>query len=122
MAIIQEKGLVRAIKDAYRHGGYNVLNLDGDVVIYAEGWCVRCPWNKLPRKALATIVEHLGMIPENGEAVNIEKDGQPQAIMAGVATEEVAGWTFSPAAVGASYVPVTFRGCQLFQEVNGRQA
>ena len=68
MAIIQEKGLVRAIKDAYRHGGYNVLNLDGDVVIYAEGWCVRCPWNKLPRKALATIVEHLGMIPENGEA------------------------------------------------------
>lgn len=83
MAIIQEKGLVRAIKGAYRHGGYNVLNLDGDVVVYTEEWCVRCPWNKLPRKALATIVEHLGMIPENGEAVNIEKDGQPQAIMAG---------------------------------------
>lgn len=122
MAIIQEKGMVRAIKGAYRHGGYNVLNLDGDVVIYTEEWCVRCPWNKLPRKALATIVEHLGMIPENGEAVNIEKDGQPQAIMAGVATEEAAGWTFSPAAVGASYVPVTFRGYQLFQEVNSRQA
>lgn len=33
MAIIQEKGLVRAIKGAYRHGGYNVLNLDGDVVV-----------------------------------------------------------------------------------------
>ena len=103
MAIIQEKGLVRAIKGAYRHGGYNVLNLDGDVVVYTEEWCVRCPWNKLPRKALATIVEHLGMIPEN-------------------ATEEAAGWTFSPAAVGASYVPVTFRGYQLFQEVNSRQA
>ena len=56
MAIIQEKGMVRAIKGAYRHGGYNVLNLDGDVVIYTEEWCVRCPWNKLPRKALATIV------------------------------------------------------------------
>lgn len=42
MAVIQEKGLVRAIKDAYRHGGYNVLNLDGDVVVYTEGWCVRC--------------------------------------------------------------------------------
>ena len=92
------------------------------MVVYTEEWCVRCPWNKLPRKALATIVEHLGMIPENGEAVNIEKDGQPQAIMAGVATEEAAGWTFSPAAVGASYVPVTFRGYQLFQEVNSRQA
>ena len=50
------------------------------------------------------------MIPENGEAVNIEKDGQPQAIMAGVATEEVAGWTFSPAAVGASLCARHLRG------------
>ena len=122
MAIIQEKGLVRAIKGAYRHGGYNVLNLDGDVVVYTEEWCVRCPWNKLPRKALATIVEHLGMIPENGEAVNIEKDGQPQAIMAGVATEDVDGWMGGEVASMASYVPVTFRGYQLFQEVSGRQA
>ena len=122
MAIIQEKGMVRAIKGAYRHGGYNVLNLDGDVVIYTEEWCVRCPWNKLPRKALATIVEHLGMIPENGEAVNIEKDGQPQAIMAGIVSDDVDGWMGGEVASMASYVPVTFRGYQLFQEVSGRQA
>lgn len=90
--IIEEKGLVKAIKIAYRHGGYTVLNQDGEVTIYTEGWFVRCLWPKLPRKALATIVEHIGMIPDDGEAVAIEKDDQPQAIMAGIVSDDVDGW------------------------------
>lgn len=51
--IIEEKGLVKAIKAAYRHSGYTVLNQGGEVTIYTEGWFVRCLWTKLPRKALA---------------------------------------------------------------------
>ena len=120
--IIEEKGLVKAIKAAYRHSGYTVLNQGGEVTIYTEGWFVRCPWTKLPRKALAIIVEHLGMIPDDGEAMAIEKDDQPQAVMAGIVSDDVAGWMGGEAASMASYVPVTFRGYQLFQEVNGRQA
>lgn len=120
--IIEEKGLVKAIKIAYRHGGYTVLNQDGEVTIYTEGWFVRCLWPKLPRKALATIVEHIGMIPDDGEAVAIEKDDQPQAIMAGIVSDDVDGWMGGEVASMASYVPVTFRGYQLFQEVSGRQA
>ena len=42
--IIEEKGLVKAIKIAYRHGGYTVLNQGGEVTIYTEGWFVRCLW------------------------------------------------------------------------------
>ncbi len=103
--IIEEKGLVKAIKAAYRHSGYTVLNQGGEVTIYTEGWFVRCLWTKLPRKALA-----------------IEKDDQPQAVMAGIVSDDVAGWMGGEAASMASYVPVTFRGYQLFQEVNGRQA
>ena len=122
MAIIQEKGLVRAIKAAYSHGGYTVLNQGAQVTIYTEGWFVRCPWPKLPHKALATIVEHMGMIPDDGEAVTIEKDDQPQAVMAGIASDDVAGWMGGEVASMASYVPVIFRGYQLFQEVSGRQA
>ena len=119
---IQEKGLVKAIKAAYRHSGYTVLNQGGEVTIYTEGWFVRCLWTKLPRKALAIIVEHMGMIPDDGEAMAIEKDDQPQAVMAGIVSDDVAGWMGGEAASMASYVPVTFRGYQLFQEVNGRQA
>lgn len=122
MAIIQEKGLVRAIKAAYSHGGYTVLNQGAQVTIYTEGWFVRCPWPKLPRKALATIVEHMGMIPDDGEAVTIEKDDQPQAVMAEIASDDVAGWMGGEVASMASYVPVIFRGYQLFQEVSARQA
>ena len=106
--IIEEKGLVKAIKIAYRHGGYTVLNQDGEVTIYTEGWFVRCLWPKLPRKALATIVEHIGMIPDDGEAV--------------IVSDDVDGWMGGEVASMASYVPVTFRGYQLFQEVSGRQA
>ena len=120
--IIEEKGLVKAIKIAYRHGGYTVLNQGGEVTIYTEGWFVRCLWTKLPRKALAIIVEHMGMIPDDGEAMAIEKDDQPQAVMAGIVSDDVAGWMGGEAASMASYAPVTFRGYQLFQEVNGRQA
>lgn len=116
------KGLVKAIKAAYRHSGYTVLNQGGEVTIYTEGWFVRCLWTKLPRKALAIIVEHMGMIPDDGEAMAIEKDDQPQAVMAGIVSDDVAGWMGGEAASMASYVPVTFRGYQLFQEVNGRQA
>lgn len=122
LVIIEEKGLVKAIKAAYRHSGYTVLNQGGEVTIYTEGWFVRCLWTKLPRKALAIIVEHMGMIPDDGEAMAIEKDDQPQAVMAGIVSDDVAGWMGGEAASMASYVPVTFRGYQLFQEVNGRQA
>lgn len=122
LVIIEEKGLEKAIKAAYRHSGYTVLNQGGEVTIYTEGWFVRCLWTKLPRKALAIIVEHMGMIPDDGEAMAIEKDDQPQAVMAGIVSDDVAGWMGGEAASMASYVPVTFRGYQLFQEVNGRQA
>lgn len=76
--IIEEKGLVKAIKAAYRHSGYTVLNQGGEVTIYTEGWFVRCLWTKLPRKALAIIVEHMGMIPDDGEAMPSRRTTSPR--------------------------------------------
>ena len=114
--IIEEKGLVKAIKIAYRHGGYTVLNQGGEVTIYTEGWFVRCLWPKLPARRWPPIVEHMGMIPDDGEAVAIEKDNQPQAIMAGIVSDDVDGWMGGEVASMASYVPVTFRGYQLFRK------
>ena len=120
--LISEKGLVRAIKRAYKNSGYVVMNTGDAVAIYTENWFVLANRALLPRKVLATIVEHMGMIPDDGEAMAIEKDDQPQAVMAGIVSDDVAGWMGGEAASMASYVPVTFRGYQLFQEVNGRQA
>lgn len=38
--LINEKGLVRAIKRAYKSGGYTVANLGTDMAIYTENWFV----------------------------------------------------------------------------------
>ena len=120
--LINESGLVRCIKRAYKSAGYAVAAEGDCMTIYTEQWYIQCKRAAIPRKVLATIVEHMGMIPDDGEAVAIEKDDQPQAIMAGIVSDDVDGWMGGEVASMASYVPVTFRGYQLFQEVSGRQA
>lgn len=62
--LINEGGLIRAIKRAYKAGGYTVLNTGNDVAIYTDRWFAMANRALLPRKVLATIVEHMGMIPE----------------------------------------------------------
>ena len=78
--LINEGGLIRAIKRAYKAGGYTVLNTGNDVAIYTAHWFAMANRALLPRKVLATIVEHMGMIPDT-EPVSIVKDGEPQLIM-----------------------------------------
>ena len=79
--LINESGLVRAIKSAYKHGGYTVNNQGDTMDIYTETWFVKCKRAMLPRKALATIVEHMGMIPDENGPVSIGKDGDPQQVI-----------------------------------------
>ena len=55
--LINENGLVRAIKNAYKAGGYIVNNLGDTMAIYTDAWFIKCHRAILPRKALAVIVE-----------------------------------------------------------------
>ena len=80
--LINESGLVRCIKRAYKSAGYAVAAEGDCMTIYTEQWYIQCKRAAIPRKVLATIVEHMGMIPDDGEAMAIEKDDQPQAVMA----------------------------------------
>ena len=117
--IIEEKGLVKAIKIAYRHGGYTVLNQGGEVTIYTEGWFVRCLWPKLPRKALATIVEHMGMIPEKNVPTSILKDEDPQLVLKEVAADDMSHWRGGERGEEVTLVPVIMQGYQIFQPPGG---
>ncbi|MEG2177121.1 MAG: hypothetical protein RRY97_09630, partial [Oscillibacter sp.] len=117
--LIDEKGLVKAIKEAYAHNGYNVLNAGRQAIIYADEWFIRCDWNILPRKALAIIVEHMGLIPGDGDTVSITKGGDPQVIMSEVVGQDIDGWTTGEPFGAVTMVPVMFRGLQLYQEVDG---
>ena len=84
--LINESGLVRCIKRAYRSAGYAVVTQDDSMAIYTEQWYVQCKRAALPRKVLATIVEHMGMIPDTAP-MSIIKDGDPQLIMPDVAMD-----------------------------------
>ena len=81
--LMEEQGLVKALKHEYRHGGYIIHN-QGDVVcLQADNWFVQCEWKQLPRKALATIVEHAGMIPVVDLSVEVKKGEAPQLMFVG---------------------------------------
>ena len=117
--LINESGLVRAVKSAYRNGGYTVSNSGDTMAIYTENWFVKCKRAMLPRKVLATIVEHMGMIPDDGTPVSIDKADEPQIVMAEVASEDVAHWCVGERQDDATMVPVTMQGYQIFQTEGG---
>ena len=116
--LINEGGLIRAIKRAYKAGGYTVLNTGNDVAIYTDHWFAMANRALLPRKVLATIVEHMGMIPDT-EPVSIVKDGDPQLIMPDVAADEIAHWRTGERTDAVTMATVIMQGYQIFQPDGG---
>lgn len=117
--LINENGLIRAIKSAYKHSGYTVANLGEDIAIYGRSWFVQCKRAMLPRKVMATIVEHTGMIPEEQSPVLIQKDTDPQTIMEDVARDDMDHWRSGQRGDSVTIVPVTMQGYQIFQVLGG---
>lgn len=120
--IISESGLNRAIKDAKRYGGYTVVMEADTVAIYAQEWFIKCPRQKFPRKALATIVEHIGTIPEDGVPMTVTKKGDPQLVMAEAAQDDMTHWCTGQTGDQVTMVPVIMQGYQIFQTTAGRGA
>lgn len=75
--VVNEKGLLSAMKDAYKLDGYQVaVDESGGIVnmiIHTPMWTVVIMKSKLPRKVLATVVEHIGEIPSMGTAFQVKK-------------------------------------------------
>lgn len=89
--IIDEKGLISAMKDAYKSSGYNVTVEEDaagvpNVIIGTGWWTVVIAKESLPRKVLGLIAEHVGDIPDAGEAYRVMK-GEPQTEIFGVAVQ-----------------------------------
>lgn len=117
--LIDESGLVRAVKSAYKSGGYTVSAAGDAMAIYTEDWFVKCRRAILPRKVLAAMVEHMGMIPGDGAPVSVSKDCDPQLVMEDVAAADVDHWCAGQHEDDATMVPVTMQGYQIFQTKGG---
>jgi hypothetical protein len=86
--VIGEKGLCAAMKAAWRAGGYEVVGYgEGNTLfINGYGWCAAAPQKQMPRKVLALLVEHVGLIPE-GAAYRVQKNEGTQAIVMDMALQ-----------------------------------
>ena len=89
--IINESGLLKAMKDSYKSGGYHVAF--GSVFARecyliannAYTWGVVIRWDKMPRKVLGLLAEHIGRMPEQEEAYLCRKDEEAQGEIFNVA-------------------------------------
>lgn len=70
---IYDKGLIRAMKAAYRDSGYDVAVTDYGVLIQATGWGVEIQADAVPNTVKSLIVLHNGSMPKIDTAVHLEK-------------------------------------------------
>lgn len=117
--IINESGLIAAMKRAYRADGYTVLNSGGDVAVYTENWFVLAKRALLPRKVLATIVEHMGMIPEVDTPTAIMRGEEPQLVLRETAADDMEHWRGGDPGEEVTMVPVIMQGYQIYQPPGG---
>lgn len=84
--MINEKRLCAAMKEAYKGRGYTVYIAKGEIYLRADEWLARMPVEELPQKALALLVEHMAIIPKEGECYRNSKALGIQSVIA--ATEQ----------------------------------
>lgn len=113
--LINEAGIVRAIKRAYRNGGYVVANLGDTIAVYTEHWYIQANRALFPRKALAAIVEHMGTIPEKDMPTSIIKGAEPQQVLKETAADDMDHWRSGTRNEEVTMVPVIIQGFQIYQ-------
>lgn len=92
--IINEKALIREMKEAYKRYGYTVAVDDSDQWTISGGnWAVQIDGqNNVPNQILSLIVLHMGILPDVGTAYRVykTKDGpQVQDAIPGVELEQI---------------------------------
>ena len=68
-----EKGLIRAMKAAYKDTGYSVVGTDSGFIITGEMWGTSIHEKAIPNTVKGLIVTHAGKLPDIGEAINVQK-------------------------------------------------
>lgn len=70
---IYDKGLIRAMKQAYRDDGYYVAVTDNGILIQSDGWGVEIAAAAVPNSVKSLIVLHNGSLPQMNSAVHVSK-------------------------------------------------
>lgn len=70
---INDKGLLRAMKAAYKDEGYDVALHDGYITIQTDYWGVQMYSQLVPNSVKSLIVLHNGSMPRQDTAVSVQK-------------------------------------------------
>ena len=114
---IYDKGLIRAMKKAYRDDGYYVAVTDNGVLIQGEGCGVEIVADAVPNSVKSLIVLHNGSLPRMNSAVHVAKGECGDAILE-VATGTMDDLAKAFTANGGSNIKptrLTMDGCRVWQ-------
>ena len=79
--VINEKTLVREMKEAYKGWGYTVICREEEsTIILCPYWAVEINSENLPREVLSLLALHMGYLPKEGEAYKIMKAGKETTV------------------------------------------
>ena len=90
--MIEEKKLLKRMEEAYKSGGYILINREGSVeLIYQDNWYFKLTGDKITAKLKAKLVEHMDFLPVREGAWKVLPDGA-QSMEMSVAEEETGAW------------------------------
>lgn len=114
---IYDKGLIRAMKQAYRDGGYDVAVTDHGVLIQADGWGLEILGEAVPNSVKSLIVLHNGSLPRMDSAVHVSKGECADAILEMVVStmDDLAEAYTLPGGSPIKPTRLTFDGCRVWQ-------
>lgn len=116
---INEAGLTRGLKRAFRAGGYTVARNGDNIWLLATDWYVECTKDLFPRRALGAIVEHIGFLPDAGEAYHVIKNDDPQMVLFEETEQQREMWTGAAQTMDAVRTNLTYKGVRIFQALGG---
>lgn len=79
---IYDKGLLRAMKQAYRDGGYYVASTENSIIIHTDTWGAEIITGAVPNSIKSLITLHNGGIPRMNTAVHVDKGECGSAFLA----------------------------------------
>jgi hypothetical protein len=108
--MLNEKGTVAALKDAYK-SGYIVAFTEDLVLIRAGLWAVEIDESQIPPKVMGTLVEHIGVLPAAPAAYLCKKGGDPGTTCS--LDVELTGWDGIRAKAKEANTPIRRTGLMM---------
>lgn len=114
---IYDKGLLAAMKEAYKETGYTVAVIKGSMIIQTTFWGVMLNRDAVTNSIKRLIVMHNGEIPKEGTAVNIQKKECSSMILETVLAtmEDLAKAYMETGGDPIKLTRITFDGLRLWQ-------